>query len=67
MATSRLSFSEAQSKFGFNAKRTKDYRVIDEFGIDISKHTKVMSMGGGLYAIDEFGIDITSRVEFQKI
>lgn len=66
MAT-RLTFNEAKTKFGFNAKRTKEYRVIDAFGIDITSHTKVMTMGGGLYAIDEFGIDITNNVKFKKI
>ncbi len=66
MAT-RLTFSEAKEKFGFTAKRTREYRVIDEFGIDITSRIKVMTMGGGLYAIDEFGIDITSTVKFEKI
>lgn len=65
MAT-RLTFDEAKEKYGFKAKRTRDYSVVDEFDIDITNHVKVMSMAGGLYVIDEFGFDITSRVKIEK-
>ncbi len=32
----KLTFSEIKNMFGFTAKRTKAYRVIDEFGCDIT-------------------------------
>ena len=63
----KLTFSEIKNKFGFTAKRTKAYRVIDEFGSNITSRVKVMAMGGGLFAIDEFGIDITNQVKFERI
>lgn len=65
MAT-KFTFSEAKNKFGFTAKRTNDYWVVDETGRIINQKVKVMSMGGGLYVIDEIGNDITSRVRLEK-
>ena len=63
----KLTFNEIKNNFGFTAKRTKAYRVIDEFGNNITSRIKVMTMGGGLFAIDEFGIDITNQVKFERI
>ena len=63
----KLTFNELRKKFGFTAKRTKAYRVLDEFGANITSRVKVMTMAGGLFAIDEFGIDITNQVNFERI
>jgi len=63
----KLTFNELRKKFGFTAKRTKAYRVLDEFGANITSRVKVMTMAGGLFAIDEFGIDITNQVKFERI
>lgn len=63
----KLTFNELKKKFGFTAKRTKAYRVLDEFGANITSRVKVMTMAGGLFAIDEFGIDITNQVKFEHI
>lgn len=63
----KLTFDEIKNKFGFNAKVSKAYRVIDEFGANITNRVKVMTMAGGLFAIDEFGIDITNNVKFERI
>ena len=63
----KLTFNELRKKFGFIAKRTKSYRVLDEFGANITSRVKVMTMAGGLFAIDEFGIDITNQVKFERI
>ncbi len=63
----KLTFNELKKKFGFTAKRTKVYRVLDEFGANITSRVKVMTMAGGLFAIDEFGIDITNQVKFEHI
>lgn len=62
-----LHYHEIKNKFGFNAKVSKAYRVIDEFGADITSHVKVMTMAGGLFALDKSGIDITSQVKFERI
>ena len=63
----KLTFNELRKKFGFTAKRAKAYRVLDEFGANITSRVKVMTMAGGLFAIDEFGIDITNQVNFERI
>ena len=63
----KLTFNELRKKFGFTAKRTKAYRVLDEFGANITSRVKVMTMAGGLFAIDEFGIDVTNQVNFERI
>lgn len=45
----------------------KRYRVVDEFGSDMTKRVDVEIVNDRLYIIDEFSIDITSRVKLELI